>query len=188
MHSTSRVEVKQLGDLRYVYTPGVARVSRAIAKEPGLAWDLTMIGNSVAICTNGSRVLGLGDIGPIASLPVMEGKAVLYDAFVGLSATPILVDTKDPKEFVDTVVRISKGFGAIHLEDIAIPQCFEIEDALKARLDKPVMHDDQHGTATAALAAIINACRLHGIDLKKAKMGQIGCRFRCGSALPRRLA
>lgn len=184
LHSTSRIELKQLGDLRYVYTPGVARVSRAIAKDPELAWDLTTLGNSVAICTNGTRVLGLGDIGPIASLPVMEGKAVLYDKFVGLSATPILVDTKDPKEFVETVVRIARGFGAIHLEDIAIPHCFEIEDALKARLAKPVMHDDQHGTATAALAAVLNVCKLHKIDPKRAKMGQIGLGA-AGSAIAR---
>jgi malate dehydrogenase (oxaloacetate-decarboxylating) len=184
LHSTSRIELKQLGDLRYVYTPGVARVSRAIAKDPELAWDLTTLGNSVAICTNGTRVLGLGDIGPIASLPVMEGKAVLYDKFVGLSATPILIDTKDPKEFVDTVVRIARGFGAIHLEDIAIPHCFEIEDSLKARLAKPVMHDDQHGTATAALAAVLNVCKLHKIDPKRAKMGQIGLGA-AGSAIAR---
>jgi malate dehydrogenase (oxaloacetate-decarboxylating) len=174
LHSTSKVEVRKLADLRAIYTPGVARVSLAIARDASLAWDLTSIGGSIAICTNGSRVLGLGDIGPVASLPVMEGKAVLYDVLAGLSATPILVDASEPAAFVETVVRIAKGFGAIHLEDVRVPDCFAIEDALKARLDKPVMHDDQHGTATAALAALINACKLVDIPLKKAKLGQIG--------------
>src|SRR5262249_4916251 len=102
LHSTSRVELRQLSDMRYIYTPGLARVARVIAEDPSRAWELTTLGSSVAICTNGTRVLGLGDIGPIASLPVMEGKAVLYDKFVGLSATPILVDVKDPADFVET--------------------------------------------------------------------------------------
>jgi len=184
IHSTSRLEVKTIADLRTIYTPGVARVARAIAAEPSRAWDLTTLGRSVAICTNGTRVLGLGDIGVVASLPVMEGKAVLYDKFVGLSATPILVDCTSPSEFVETVMRISKGFGAIHLEDIRVPDCFEIEDQLKKRLQKPVMHDDQHGTATAALAAILNACKLTGIELKHAKLGQIGLGA-AGSAIAR---
>lgn len=174
LHSTSRIKLEQLGDLRAIYTPGVARVSRAIAADPSLAWELTAVGNSVGIFTNGTRVLGLGDIGPLASLPVMEGKAVLYDKLAGISATPILVDTKDPRAFVETVVCIARGFGAVHLEDIAVPHCFEIEDELKRRLQKPVMHDDQHGTATAALAAILNACKLHALDPKRAKLGQIG--------------
>jgi malate dehydrogenase (oxaloacetate-decarboxylating) len=184
LHSTSRVEVRQLSDLRYIYTPGVARVSRALHKDPSRAWDLTAMGRSVAICTNGTRVLGLGDIGPVASLPVMEGKAVIYDKFVGLSATPILIDVTDPADFVETVVRISRGFGAIHLEDIRVPDCFFIEDELKRRLDKPVMHDDQHGTATAALAAILNACRLTGLEPRRAKLGQIGLGA-AGSAIAR---
>jgi malate dehydrogenase (oxaloacetate-decarboxylating) len=184
IHSTSRIPLRQLADLRYIYTPGVARVSRAIQKDPNLAWELTSLGSSVAICTNGTRVLGLGDIGPLASLPVMEGKAVLYDKLVGLSATPILIDETDPEKFVETVVRISRGFGGIHLEDIRVPECFAIEDALKRRLDKPVMHDDQHGTATAALAAILNACKLTGIELRRAKLGQIGLGA-AGSAIAR---
>ncbi|HEX7667671.1 MAG TPA: malic enzyme-like NAD(P)-binding protein, partial [Polyangiaceae bacterium] len=174
LHSTSRIELNELADLRTIYTPGVARISRALVAEPSRAWDLTSIGRSVAICTNGTRVLGLGDIGPVASLPVMEGKAVLYDKLVGLSATPILIDVGDPAKFVETVIHISKGFGGIHLEDIRVPDCFTIEEELKKRLKKPVMHDDQHGTATAALAAIMNACKLVGIELKKAKLGQIG--------------
>ncbi|HND12890.1 MAG TPA: NAD-dependent malic enzyme, partial [Pseudomonadota bacterium] len=138
LHSKSRVELQHLSDLRYIYTPGVARVSRAIAEKPERAFDYTGLGNSVGIFTNGTRVLGLGDIGPVASLPVMEGKAVLYDRFAGISATPILVDTKDVEEFVQTVVRVSRSFGGIHLEDIRIPECFRIEEELKRRLRKPV--------------------------------------------------
>ena len=184
LHSTSRVKLTEPRDLRYIYTPGVARVARAIEKTPDLAFDYTGIGNSVGIFTNGTRVLGLGDIGPLASLPVMEGKAVIYDSFVGISATPLLVDTKDVREFVDTVLRLSLSFGAIHLEDIRIPDCYRIEEELIERLDKPVMHDDQHGTATVALAAVINACRIIGIELSRAKVAQIGLGA-AGSAIAR---
>ena len=115
LHSTSRVHLDQLADMRSIYTPGVARVSRAIVNDPSRAWELTSIGNSVGIFTNGSRVLGLGNIGPLASMPVMEGKAVLYDELVDISATPVLVDSLDPMEFVDTVMRVSHTFGGIHL-------------------------------------------------------------------------
>jgi malate dehydrogenase (oxaloacetate-decarboxylating) len=174
IYSTSRVELRQLGDLRYIYTPGVARVANAIAEDPERAWDYTGIGTSVGIFTNGSRVLGLGNIGPLASMPVMEGKAVLYDKFAGLSATPILIDTLDADEFIETVTRAAKGFGGVHLEDIRIPECFKIETELKRRLQKPVMHDDQHGTAVVTLAAIINACRITGLELRTSKLGQIG--------------
>jgi malate dehydrogenase (oxaloacetate-decarboxylating) len=174
LHMTSRVELRQLRDLRYIYTPGVARVARAIAARPELAWELTTLGNSVGVFTNGTRVLGLGDIGPLASLPVMEGKAVLYDRLVGLSATPILIDTRDAGEFIDTVVRMAGSFGGVHLEDIRTPDCFHIEAELKRRLRQPVMHDDQHGTAVVALAAVINACRLTGTELRRARVGQIG--------------
>jgi malate dehydrogenase (oxaloacetate-decarboxylating) len=174
IHAGSRVDLKQPDDLRRIYTPGVARVARAIHADPEKAWDYTTLGNSVGIFTNGSRVLGLGDIGPLASLPVMEGKAVLYDRLVGLSAVPILISTHDAREFVETVLRISRSFGAVHLEDIRAPECFVIEAELKAKLDKPVMHDDQHGTAAAALAAVINACKLTGIELANARLGQIG--------------
>lgn len=174
LHSTSRVKLKHLRDLRNIYTPGVARVARAIQREPELARELTTIGNSVGIFTNGTRVLGLGNVGPLASLPVMEGKAVLYDRFAQISATPILIDTLDVSKFIDTVMLMSLTFGGIHLEDIRIPDCYEIEDTLKSKLDKPVMHDDQHGTATVALSAVINACKLTGIDLKNACVGQIG--------------
>ncbi|HRI63996.1 MAG TPA: NAD(P)-dependent oxidoreductase [Polyangium sp.] len=184
LHSTSRMELRHQRDLRYIYTPGVARVARAIEREPEKARHLTTIGNSVGIFTNGTRVLGLGNVGPLASLPVMEGKAVLYDKFVGISATPILVDTLDVNEFVDTVERLSLTFGGIHLEDIRIPDCYRIEEALIARLEKPVMHDDQHGTATVALAALLNACKMTGVAIEKARVGQIGLGA-AGSAIAR---
>jgi malate dehydrogenase (oxaloacetate-decarboxylating) len=184
IHSSSRVELRQLGDLRRIYTPGVARVTRAIQAEPMKAWELTSVGNSVGVFTNGSRVLGLGDVGPLASLPVMEGKAVLYDKLVGISATPILIDVLDVEGFVETVARVAHSFGGIHLEDIRVPECFDIENALRARLHKPVMHDDQHGTATVALAAVLNACRIIGVDIKQARVGQIGLGA-AGSAIAR---
>jgi malate dehydrogenase (oxaloacetate-decarboxylating) len=184
LHSTSRVELRRLRDYRYIYTPGVARVSRVIEREPDRAWELTGICNSVGIFTNGSRVLGLGNVGPLAALPVMEGKAVLYDKFSGLSATPLLVDTLDPREFVDTVLRLSLTFGGIHLEDIRIPDCYRIEEELIERLDKPVMHDDQHGTATVALAAVLNVCKMTGVELSRARVGQIGLGA-AGSAIAR---
>jgi malate dehydrogenase (oxaloacetate-decarboxylating) len=180
----SRVRVEQVSDLRYVYTPGVARVSMAIAHEPERAWELTGLARSVGIFTNGSRVLGLGDIGPLASLPVMEGKAMLYDRFAELSATPILLDELGAERFVDTVVAVSRSFGGIHLEDIRIPECFAIEAELDRRLDKPVMHDDQHGTATVALSALLNACRATGLDPRTARLGQIGLGA-AGSAIAR---
>lgn len=184
LHSTSRVELRQAKDLRRIYTPGVARVARAIEADPERAWDLTTIGRSVGIFTNGSRVLGLGNIGPVASLPVMEGKAVLYDKLAGISATPVLIDTLDPEKFVETVLRLAATFGGIHLEDIRAPDCFWIERDLDDRLDKPVMHDDQHGTATAALAAILNACRLTGRELQASRLGQVGLGA-AGSAIAR---
>jgi len=167
-------ELEKVEDLRYIYTPGVARVCTAIVEDPTLAQVYTNIGNSVGIFTNGTRVLGLGDIGPVASMPVMEGKAVLYDRFVGISATPVLVAAKDPEEFVDTVERIAPTFGGIHLEDIRIPDCYHIEDELNRRLDKPVMHDDQHGTATVVLAAVLSALRETGQGDDELLCAQIG--------------
>lgn len=184
LHSTTRVSITQVSDLRYIYTPGVARVARAIERDPNLAWEYTGIGNSVGIFTNGSRVLGLGNIGPLASMPVMEGKAVLYDRFAKISATPLLVDTLDADRFIETVVLLSRTFGAIHLEDIRVPECFRIEEEIDRRLDKPVMHDDQHGTATVALAAILNACRMTGVDPKSSRVGQVGLGA-AGSAIAR---
>lgn len=166
--------VRTVQDMRDVYTPGVARACQAIAEEPELASNLTMIGRSVAICTNGTRVLGLGDIGPVASMPVMEGKAVFYQQLAGISAMPILIDTKNVDEFVETVVKIAPTFGGIHLEDISAPACFEIEERLIQALPQPVMHDDVHGTAVVTLAAVMVACRRAGIKLEDQVVGQIG--------------
>lgn len=184
IRTASRGRIENLSDLRYIYTPGVARVALALQRDPDLAWDFTGIATSVGIFTNGSRVLGLGNIGPLASLPVMEGKAALYDRFAGISATPILLNTLDPAEFIETVVRASVGFGGVHLEDIRMPDCFRIEEEVAARLAKPVMHDDQWGTATVALAAILNACKLTGVDLRASRVGQIGLGA-AGSAIAR---
>jgi len=167
-------QVRTVQEMRDVYTPGVARVCTAIAKQPELAARYTMIARSVAICTNGSRVLGLGNIGPVASMPVMEGKAVFYDQFVGISAMPILIDATDVDTFVSTVLRIAPTFGGIHLEDISAPECFEIERRLKEELPQPVMHDDVHGTAVVSLAAAVVACRYAGIELRSATVGQLG--------------
>jgi malate dehydrogenase (oxaloacetate-decarboxylating) len=166
--------VRTVQDMRDVYTPGVARASMAIADDPSLARQLTMIGRSVAICTNGTRVLGLGDIGPVPAMPVMEGKAVFYHQLANVSAMPILIDTKDVDEFVETVIHIAPGFGGIHLEDISTPECFEIEARLIEALPQPVMHDDVHGTAVVTLAAAIVACNNAGLTLEDEVVGQIG--------------
>ena len=166
--------VRSLQQMRDVYTPGVARVCLAIARQPELAGRYTMIARSVAICTNGTRVLGLGNIGPVASMPVMEGKAVFYGQFAHISAMPVLIDTTDVEEFVQTVVRIAPTFGGIHLEDICAPDCFEIERRLIEQLPQPVMHDDVHGTAVVSVAAVIVACRNAEIELRSATVGQLG--------------
>jgi malate dehydrogenase (oxaloacetate-decarboxylating) len=166
--------VRTVQEMRDVYTPGVARVCMAIADHPELAARYTMISSSVAICTNGSRVLGLGNIGPVASMPVMEGKAVFYRQFADISAVPILIDTGDVDTFVETVTRIAPTFGGIHLEDISAPECFEIERRLIEELSQPVMHDDVHGTAVVGVAAVIVACRYAGIKLDSATVGQLG--------------
>jgi malate dehydrogenase (oxaloacetate-decarboxylating) len=166
--------VRTVQDLRDVYTPGVARACTAIANEPALARRYTMIGRSVAVCTNGTRVLGLGDIGPTAAMPVMEGKAAFYRQLAGISAMPVLIEASDPDEFVETVVRIASTFGGIHLEDISAPECFDIERRLIEALPKPVMHDDVHGTAVVALAAAIEAGRQAGTRLDDSVVGQMG--------------
>jgi len=137
----------------------VAKVCKLIEQTPELKYEYTAIGNTVAIVTNGTAILGLGDIGPVAGMPVMEGKAVLFDALVGINGVPILLATKDVEEIIRTVAIIAPTFGAIKLEDIKAPECFEIETRLDAMLDIPVMHDDQHGTATVALAALLNATK-----------------------------
>jgi malate dehydrogenase (oxaloacetate-decarboxylating) len=152
-------------DLSMAYTPGVARVCLAIADDRDKAFQYTIKRNTVAVVSDGTAVLGLGDIGPEAAMPVMEGKAMLFKEFAGVDAFPICLDTKDADEIVDTVRRIAPGFGGINLEDISAPRCFEIEDRLKEDLDIPVFHDDQHGTAVVTLAALINACKLTGREL-----------------------
>ena len=160
--------------LRDVYTPGVARVCLAIQKDPQAAYEFTALGNTVAIITNGTAVLGLGNIGALAGLPVMEGKAALFADLVGISGVPILINDTDPQRVVPIITGIAESFGAIQLEDFAAPECFEIEKALQARLQKPVMHDDQHGTAVVTLAALLNAARYSGVDLCASIIGQIG--------------
>ncbi|HBL39518.1 TPA: NAD-dependent malic enzyme [Candidatus Uhrbacteria bacterium] len=156
----SRVPLETKEDLSIAYTPGVAEVCLAIAREPERVWELTMRGRSVAIVTDGSAILGLGNIGPTAGLPVMEGKAVIYKRFADVDAWPICLDTQDVEEIVATVKHLSPTFGAIQLEDISAPRCFEIEERLQRELDIPVFHDDQHATAIVALAALTNALRV----------------------------
>ncbi len=160
-----KIPVKTRKDLATVYTPGVARVSMAIAADPNKAFSLTIKRNTVAVVSDGTAVLGLGDIGPLGALPVMEGKAMLFKQFADIDAFPICLDTKDVDEIVETVVRIAPVFGGINLEDISAPRCFEVERRLIERLDVPVMHDDQHGTAVVILAALINAAKVVDKDL-----------------------
>ncbi len=157
--------IDSVADLALTYTPGVARVSSAIAAEPALADRFTWAPRVVAVVSDGTAVLGLGDIGPAAALPVMEGKACLFSEFAGLSSVPVVLSTSDVDAIVETVAAIAPSFGGINLEDISAPRCFEIEDRLRERLDIPVMHDDQHGTAIVVLAALRNAARVVGRDL-----------------------
>jgi malate dehydrogenase (oxaloacetate-decarboxylating) len=170
----SRFPVDSIATLRRVYTPGVAEVCLKIADDPELARLYTCISHMVAIVTDGTAVLGLGDIGPLAAMPVMEGKAMLMESLVGLSGMPILLNTTDPDEIVQTVAAIAPTFAAIQLEDISAPRCFEIEERLQSMLDIPVMHDDQHGTAVVGLAALMVAANRTGVDINKAQIGQIG--------------
>jgi len=171
LHQGGKLEVASTAplrnreDLSLAYTPGVARVCTTIELHPETAYDLTWKSHVVAVVTDGSAVLGLGDIGPLASLPVMEGKAVLFKEFGGIDAVPICLDVTEVDDIVETVVRIAPGFGGINLEDISAPRCFEIERKLQERLDIPVFHDDQHGTAIVVLAALRNAARLTGREL-----------------------
>ncbi|HUS93311.1 MAG TPA: malic enzyme-like NAD(P)-binding protein [Phycisphaerae bacterium] len=158
----SRVPIRSNTDLRIVYTPGVARVCRAIEADPSKARQYTNLANKVAIVTNGTAILGLGDIGPVAGLPVMEGKAAIFWEFARISAEPILIDTHDPKEFIAVCERIAPTFGAIQIEDVKAPECFEITRTLDERLGIPVFHDDQHGTATIVLAGVHSAVRMTG--------------------------
>jgi len=156
------VRIRDGAGLALAYTPGVARVSQAIAEHPELVYDYTWKSNTVLVVTDGTAVLGLGDIGPEGALPVMEGKALLFKEFGGVDAVPICLDTTDPDEIVDTIVRIAPAFGGVNLEDISAPRCFEIEQRLQERVDIPVFHDDQHGTAIVAIAALESAARLTG--------------------------
>ena len=180
MHVGGKIEqhnrhpLKTRDDLSMAYTPGVARVCSAIYEDPERAFQYTIKRNTVAVVSDGTAVLGLGDIGPRAARPVMEGKAMLFKEFAGVDAFPICLDTKDTDEIVETVERIAPGFGGINLEDISAPRCFEIEERLKASLDIPVFHDDQHGTAVVVLAALLNACRLTGRDLIDLRVLVIG--------------
>jgi malate dehydrogenase (oxaloacetate-decarboxylating) len=161
----STVPLESREDLSLAYTPGVARVCTAIAEDRRLAYDYTWKAHTVAVVTDGTAVLGLGDIGPEAALPVMEGKALLFKQFGGVDAVPICLDVTDVDDLVDTVARLAPAFGGINLEDISAPRCFEVERRLQARLDIPVFHDDQHGTAIVVLAALKNAARLAGREL-----------------------
>ncbi|MFJ4843970.1 MULTISPECIES: NADP-dependent malic enzyme [unclassified Streptomyces] len=165
MEVSATVPVRNADDLSLAYTPGVARVCTAIAEKPELVYDYTWKSQVVAVVTDGTAVLGLGDIGPEASLPVMEGKAILFKQFGGVDAVPIALATTDVDEIVETVVRLAPSFGGVNLEDISAPRCFEIERKLQERLDIPVFHDDQHGTAVVTLAALRNAVRLTGRTL-----------------------
>ncbi|HEU4596026.1 MAG TPA: malic enzyme-like NAD(P)-binding protein [Pyrinomonadaceae bacterium] len=176
MHLGGKIEVvsksplKTRADLSMAYTPGVARVCEAIHRDPEKAFTLTIKRNTVAVVSDGTAVLGLGDIGPAAAMPVMEGKAMLFKEFAGVDAFPICLSTRDPNEIVQTIKNISVAFGGINLEDISAPRCFEIEERLKEELDIPVFHDDQHGTAVVVLAALINAVKIVGKRMEDLKV------------------
>lgn len=170
----STVSIERIGDIRKIYTPGVATVCNEIQAHPEKVYDYTALGKTVAIVTNGTAVLGLGNIGVHAGLPVMEGKAALLDRLVGLSGVPILIPSRDPETFIDTVIQIAPSFGAIQIEDVAAPECFEIEQRLIDQLPIPVMHDDQHGTAVVCLAALLNAMQQTGLQLDRLCIGLLG--------------
>lgn len=170
IETVSKAAVKSREDLALAYTPGVAEPCKVIAENPEAAYTYTIKSNTVAVVSDGSAVLGLGNIGPLAAMPVMEGKAVLFKEFGGINAFPICLDTQDTEEIIETVVRIAPAFGGINLEDISAPRCFEIEERLKERLPIPVFHDDQHGTAIVVLAGIINALKVTG---KKKETAQV---------------
>ncbi len=160
--SQSKVKLENKKDLSLAYTPGVAEVCREIARDKSQVYPLTLKGNTIAVVTDGSAILGLGNLGAAAAIPVMEGKCILFKEFAGIDAFPICLDTQEPEEIIKTVKYLAPVFGGINLEDISAPRCFEIEDRLKAELDIPVVHDDQHGTAVVVLAGLINALKLRG--------------------------
>jgi malate dehydrogenase (oxaloacetate-decarboxylating) len=171
---TSKLKVETTDQLARVYTPGVARVCMAIHKDPELSYKYTVKGNTIAVVSDGSAVLGLGDIGPLAALPVMEGKAMLFKRFAGLNAFPVCLDTTDTEELIKIIKSLSVNFGGINLEDISAPRCFEIEKRLREELDIPVFHDDQHGTAVVVLAGLINALKIVGKKLGDLKVAVSG--------------
>ncbi|WP_271396197.1 NAD(P)-dependent malic enzyme [Neomicrococcus lactis] len=170
LNATPKAKLETKRDLSIAYTPGVAQVSRAIAKDESLAKEYTWASRLVAVISDGSAVLGLGNIGPRASLPVMEGKSVLFKEFGDLNSIPIVINQSDVDQMVETIIQIAPSFGAINLEDIAAPKCFEVEERLIEELDIPVMHDDQHGTAVVVLAALINAAKVTGRELEDVKI------------------
>ena len=170
IENCAKSHVNSREDLAIAYTPGVAEPCKVIAKDPEAAYTYTMKSNTVAVVSDGSAVLGLGNIGALAAMPVMEGKAVLFKEFGGVNAVPICLDTQDTEEIIKTVVNIAPAFGGINLEDISAPRCFEIEERLKELLDIPVFHDDQHGTAIVVLAGIINAMKVTGKDKESSKV------------------
>jgi malate dehydrogenase (oxaloacetate-decarboxylating) len=167
---SSKISVTNKAELSLAYTPGVAGPAKAIAANPALANQLTWKGNTVAVISDGSAVLGLGNIGPEAALPVMEGKALLFKQFANIDAVPIVLATQDTQEIIDTVVRLAPSFAGINLEDISAPRCFTIETELQKRLNIPIFHDDQHGTAIVVLAGLINACKLKNLEFNQAKV------------------
>ena len=170
LETVAKAHVNSREDLAIAYTPGVAEPCKVIAKDKEAAYTYTMKSNTVAVVSDGSAVLGLGNIGPLAAMPVMEGKAVLFKEFGGVNAVPICLDTQDTEEIIKTVVNIAPAFGGINLEDISAPRCFEIEERLKELLDIPVFHDDQHGTAIVVLAGIINAMKVTGQNKEEARV------------------
>jgi malate dehydrogenase (oxaloacetate-decarboxylating) len=174
IHVVPKFPLKTRDDLSMAYTPGVGRISTAIADDPDRVWDLTIKGNSVAVLTDGTAVLGLGNIGPEAALPVMEGKAMLFKEFADIDAYPVCVRTDSPAELIAVAKAIAPGFGGINLEDVAAPACFEVEERLRAELDIPIFHDDQHGTAVVTTAALMNAARVVGRRLEDLRVVVLG--------------
>jgi malate dehydrogenase (oxaloacetate-decarboxylating) len=174
LYTGMKTGIKTRDDLSMAYTPGVARVCLEIAADPEKAFEFTIKKNTVAVVSDGTAVLGLGDIGPEAAMPVMEGKAVLFKEFADVDAFPICLDTKDPEEIIAAVKALAPAFGGINLEDISSPRCFEIENRLIEELDIPVFHDDQHGTAIVTLAAVLNACRLTGRRIEDLRVAMVG--------------
>ena len=186
IETCAKSHVNSREDLAIAYTPGVAEPCKVIAKDPEAAYTYTMKSNTVAVVSDGSAVLGLGNIGALAAMPVMEGKAVLFKEFGGVNAVPICLDTQDTEEIIKTVVNIAPAFGGINLEDISAPRCFEIEERLKELLDIPVFHDDQHGTAIVVLAGIINAMKVSGKDKESSKV-VVNCAGSAGVAITKLL-